>query len=67
MDFNDTPEEAAFRAEVRAFLDRNADRKTGKRQVFRGRYVADAEALRRAKKGVKKSDDDQTAAVDAAD
>jgi alkylation response protein AidB-like acyl-CoA dehydrogenase len=49
MDFNDTPEEAAFRAEVRAFLDRNAERKTGKRQVFRGRYVADAEALRRAK------------------
>ena len=49
MDFNDTPEEAAFRAEVRAFLDRNAERKTGKRQVFRGRYVADAEALQRAK------------------
>ena len=49
MDFNDTPEEAAFRAEVRTFLDRNAERKTGKRQIFRGRYVADAEALQRAK------------------
>jgi alkylation response protein AidB-like acyl-CoA dehydrogenase len=48
MDFNDTPEEAAFRAEVRAFLDRDAERKTGKRQIFRGRYVADAEGLRRA-------------------
>jgi alkylation response protein AidB-like acyl-CoA dehydrogenase len=28
MDFNDTPEEAAFRAEVRAFLDANAERKS---------------------------------------
>ena len=28
MDFNDTPEEAAFRAEARAFLDAHAERKT---------------------------------------
>src|ERR1700694_677816 len=49
MDFNDTPEEAAFRAQVRAFLDRNAERKTGKRQVFRGRHVGAAEGLRHAK------------------
>jgi alkylation response protein AidB-like acyl-CoA dehydrogenase len=49
MDFNDSAGEAAFRAEVRTFLDRNAERKTGKRQVFRGRYVADADGLRRAK------------------
>ena len=27
MDFDDTPEEAAFRAEARAFLDANAARK----------------------------------------
>ena len=27
MDFDDTPEEASFREEVRAFLDRNAERK----------------------------------------
>ena len=27
MDFNDTPEEAAFRSEVRAFLEANAERK----------------------------------------
>jgi hypothetical protein len=27
MDFNDTPEEAAFRAEVRAWLQKNAKRK----------------------------------------
>ena len=28
MDFNDSPEEAAFRAEVRGFLDANATLKT---------------------------------------
>ncbi len=28
MDFDDTPEEAAFRAEARAFLEANAARKT---------------------------------------
>ena len=28
MDFEDTPEEAAFRAEARTFLDANAERKT---------------------------------------
>ena len=28
MDFNDTPEEAAFRKEVRAWLDANATRKS---------------------------------------
>ena len=27
MDFNDTPEEAAFRAEARAWLDRNAEKR----------------------------------------
>ena len=27
MDFTDTPEEAEYRAKVRAFLDANADRK----------------------------------------
>ena len=27
MDFNDSPEEAAFRAEARAFLNANANRK----------------------------------------
>jgi alkylation response protein AidB-like acyl-CoA dehydrogenase len=63
MDFNDTPEEAAFRAEVRGFLDRNAERKTGKRQVFRGRYVADAEALRRAKEWQAKKADANLAAI----
>ena len=30
MDFNDTPEEAAFRAEARAFLNANAEPKAGR-------------------------------------
>ena len=37
MDFNDTPEEAAFRKEVRAWLDANATRKSHDRQSFRAR------------------------------
>ena len=37
MDFNDTPEEAAFRKEVRAWLDANATRKSDDRQSFRAR------------------------------
>ena len=32
MDFNDTPEEAAFRAEVRAWLEANATRKSDDKQ-----------------------------------
>jgi len=35
MDFNDTPEEAAFRAEARAFLAANAELKAGSRPVLR--------------------------------
>jgi alkylation response protein AidB-like acyl-CoA dehydrogenase len=35
MDFDDTPEEAAFRAEARAFLDANARRKDGRARVSR--------------------------------
>ena len=35
MDFNDTPEEAAFRAEVRAFLAANAEPKSRARPVLR--------------------------------
>jgi alkylation response protein AidB-like acyl-CoA dehydrogenase len=37
MDFNDTPEEAAFRKEVRAWLDANATRKSDDRQSVRAR------------------------------
>ncbi len=36
MDFNDTPEQAEFRAEVRAWLEQNAERRTDDVQVMRG-------------------------------
>ena len=36
MDFNDTPEEAAFRAEARAWLDANAQAARARRRVARG-------------------------------
>ena len=52
MDFNDTSEEAAFRAEVRRFLDANARRKGATETAHRGRYIPDAnmaESLARAK------------------
>jgi alkylation response protein AidB-like acyl-CoA dehydrogenase len=43
MDFNDTPEEAAFRAEARAFLAANAEPKSRARPVLRlGDLGADA-------------------------
>jgi alkylation response protein AidB-like acyl-CoA dehydrogenase len=48
MDFQDKAQEAAFRAEVRAFLDKHAERKSEGNAAGRGRY-ADAEALRKAK------------------
>ena len=35
MDFNDTPEEAKFRAEARAFLNAHAERKAGSRPTLR--------------------------------
>jgi alkylation response protein AidB-like acyl-CoA dehydrogenase len=47
VDFNDTPEEAAFRAEARAFLSANAERKAGARPTLRG--AMDAAAVRRCK------------------
>ena len=49
MDFNDTPEEASFRAEVRAFLQANAVLRREDEPELRTRYNEGAEALRRAK------------------
>jgi len=40
MDFNDTPEEAEFRAEARAFLDANVERKSPG-EVFKVKYGSD--------------------------
>src|SRR6201996_8332582 len=48
MDFNDTPEEAAFRAEARAFLTANAQPKAGSRPVLRQSGI-DAEEVKRCK------------------
>jgi len=49
MDFNDTPEEAAFRAEVRAFLDANAQLRRPDQPEARSRYNEGPEALKAAK------------------
>ena len=49
MDFNDTPEEAAFRAEVRAFLSANATLKRPDEPAQRSRYNEGPEALARGK------------------
>lgn len=48
MDFNDTPDEATFRAEARAFLSANAQLKAGTRPVLRQSGV-DAAAVKRCK------------------
>jgi len=48
MDFNDTPEEASFRAEVRTWLEANARRKSDDKQAYRAR-VDDPGLLKAAK------------------
>jgi alkylation response protein AidB-like acyl-CoA dehydrogenase len=48
MDFNDTPEEAAFRAEARAFLSANAQPKAGSRPTLRQGGM-DAAGVKQAK------------------
>jgi len=48
MDFHDTPEEAAFRKEVRTWLDANATRKDEDRSTTRAR-IEDVDALPRAR------------------
>lgn len=52
MDFNDTQEEAAFRAEVQAFLKANAKPQTA--ETIGGGYESEAEALKAAKAWQKK-------------
>ncbi|CAG2159324.1 acyl-CoA dehydrogenase family protein [Cupriavidus numazuensis] len=49
MDFNDTPAEAAFRAEARRFLEANAPRRRNDVAQSRQRYAEDANGLVRAK------------------
>ena len=48
MDFNDTPEEAAFRSQVRTWLDANAKRRSDDKQTVRARQD-DPENLNLAK------------------
>jgi alkylation response protein AidB-like acyl-CoA dehydrogenase len=48
MDFNDTPEEAAFRSEVRNWLEANAERKPPEMDM-RPRRIDEAELLKRAR------------------
>jgi alkylation response protein AidB-like acyl-CoA dehydrogenase len=49
MDFSDTHSEAAFRAEARAWLQANADRRHGAFETWQTRFPDEAEALIRAK------------------
>src|ERR1051325_5697251 len=49
MDFNDTPEEAKFRAEVKSWLAANPEPKSNAGETFRARYP-EAEWLPRARK-----------------
>jgi len=66
MDFNDTPQEAVFRAEVRRFLDANARRKSANESAHRGRYIPEAniaESLARAKEWQAKKADAGFAAI----
>ena len=66
MDFNDTPEEAAFRADVRRFLEANAKRRSATETAHRGRYIPDAnmaESLARAKEWQAKKADAGFAAI----
>jgi acyl-CoA dehydrogenase len=48
MDFNDTPEEAAFRAQVRTWLEANAPRKQNANESLRGKH-SEADLLALAK------------------
>src|SRR5689334_20912531 len=63
MDFTDTPEEAAFRAEARAFLEKNARRKSEAERAYRGRYISGPEMLKGAKAWQAKKADAGFAAI----
>ena len=56
MDFEDTPEEASFRAEVRAFLDANVQRKTRETRAYQSLELDDAAVKRAQAWQAKKAD-----------
>ncbi len=62
MDFNDTPEEAAFRAEVRAFLEANATLKSTETEQA-SKAMSEADMLVRAKAWQKKKAEAGFAAI----
>ena len=62
MNFDDTPEQAAFRAEARAFLERNAEPKRGTFETWRSRY-GEEDGLRRARDWQRRKADAGFAAI----
>jgi alkylation response protein AidB-like acyl-CoA dehydrogenase len=56
MDFDDTPDEALFRAEARAFLDSNAQRKTQATRAYQSLELDDAAVKRAQAWQAKKAD-----------
>jgi alkylation response protein AidB-like acyl-CoA dehydrogenase len=56
MDFEDTPEEASFRAEVRAFLNTNVQRKTRETRAYQSLELDDAAVKRAQAWQAKKAD-----------
>src|SRR5438046_3095646 len=62
MDFDDTPEQAAFRAEARAFLESSAELKAGAFETWRGRY-GEEDGLRRARDWQRRKADAGFAAI----
>src|SRR5438046_17065 len=63
MDFNDSPEEAGFRAEVRAWLDVNAPKKAGMTNMVRAGGPREADELKRAKEWQAKKADGGWASI----
>ena len=62
MNFDDTPEQAAFRSEARAFLERTAEPKRGGFETWRSRY-GEEEGLRRARDWQRRKADAGLAAI----
>jgi alkylation response protein AidB-like acyl-CoA dehydrogenase len=56
MDFEDTPDEAVFRAEARAFLDANAQRKTRETRVYQSLELDNAAVKKAQAWQAKKAD-----------
>jgi alkylation response protein AidB-like acyl-CoA dehydrogenase len=62
VNFDDTPEQAAFRSDARAFLERTAEPKRGAFETWRSRY-GEEEGLRRARDWQRQKADAGLAAI----